>query len=423
MATVAWVVLKHHKKVDGTFNPKIRINHNRTTVYMSTDIHTPLVRFKRGSSTGTITDGFILDSLNDKVSAIRKVINLNQDVIEQCETAKILLEYIERYISRQDIKIDFIAFIGEYLASIPKEGTRNAYKAGVNALNYYLIETTGKAYLPINKLTSRFLLKFDAWLRADRTATVKGKSRKLSALKDTGVNHYMVTVQTMFNKAKDRYNDYELDDIIIKGDPFKAYKIPEVACAEKRAITKDDLLKVYNYVPPKAKRVDALAHDLFILSFMLAGMNAADLYNCTVYKNGRIEYCRKKTTDRKRSGKAFISIPVDPAIVPIIEKYRDKSGLRVFDLHNRYRSSPDLNVALHRGLKMIEEVTGVADLQFYCARHSFATIARNDCGVSMDDIAFCLTHSSGHNITDTYIKPDFSRVDEVIRKVVGHVFG
>lgn len=38
----------------------------------------------------------------------------------------------------------------------------------------------------------------------------------------------------------------------------------------------------------------------------------------------------------------------------------------------------------------------------YTARHSFATIARNECGVSKDDISMCLTHSSGLDITDRY---------------------
>lgn len=423
MATVAWVVLKHHKKTDGTFNPKIRINHNRSTAYIPTGIYTPLVRFKRGSSTGTITDGSILDSLNDKVSSIRKIINLNEEVVEQCDNAKTLVEYIERYISRQNIEIDFIAFSREYIALMPKPGTRIAHSTGINILSHYLVETTGKSYLPIKKLTSRFLLKYESWLRSDRVATVKGKSRKLPAMKDAGINHYMVSIQVVFNQAKKVYNDYELDDIIIKGDPFKAYKIPEIKRTAKRAITKEDILKIYNYVPPKDWRTDALARDLFLFSFMMAGMNAVDIYNCVVYKDGRIEYCRKKTTDRKRSGNAFISVPVVPEIMPILEKYRDKIGSRVFGFYHQYTTNFDLNVALHRGLKMIEEATGIPNLQFYCARHSFATIARNDCGVSMDDIAFCLTHSSGHDITDTYIKPDFSRVDEVIRKVVNYVFG
>ena len=69
---------------------------------------------------------------------------------------------------------------------------------------------------------------------------------------------------------------------------------------------------------------------------------------------------------------------------------------------------------------MIGEDTGIGNLQFYCARHSFATIARNDCGVGMDDIALCLTHASFYRVTDTYVKPDFSRVDRVIEKVVDY---
>lgn len=39
MATVAAVILKHHKKQDGTFNVKIRITHKGSTVYMDTSIY------------------------------------------------------------------------------------------------------------------------------------------------------------------------------------------------------------------------------------------------------------------------------------------------------------------------------------------------------------------------------------------------
>lgn len=33
----------------------------------------------------------------------------------------------------------------------------------------------------------------------------------------------MVPIRTIFNRAKDTYNDYEFDDIIIISDPFIAY--------------------------------------------------------------------------------------------------------------------------------------------------------------------------------------------------------
>lgn len=71
---------------------------------------------------------------------------------------------------------------------------------------------------------------------------------------------------------------------------------------------------------------------------------------------------------------------------------------------------------------MLRRELSLPNLTYYAARHSFATIARNECDISMDDIALCLTHESGHDITDTYVKLDFSRVDNVINKVVDHVF-
>lgn len=61
-------------------------------------------------------------------------------------------------------------------------------------------------------------------------------------------------------------------------------------------------------------------------------------------------------------------------------------------------------------------------LLMHTARHSFATIARNDCGVSKDDISMCLTHSSGLDITDRYIEKDWKIIDRVQHKVLTLVF-
>ena len=422
MATISWVIFKHHKKADGTFNPKIRVTHNRTTSYLATNIYTPFVRFKRGSSTGTVSNGEVEDSLNDRVSIIRKIVNTNQEAIDNCDNAKELVEYIERYLNRQNLDIDFITFGREYLSTIQKEGTREAYTTGLNVLSYYLMAVNGAPQLPIKKLTSKFLMKYDAWLRTDRVFFINGKTRKAPAMGDNGVAKYMLAVQTIFNQAKNTYNDYEFDDIVIRGDPFKVYHIPETKRPPKRSLSKEHLLRVFNYNPPFDWRTDALACDLFKMSFMLAGMNAVDLYNCTTYKNGRIEYFRSKTTDRKSSGVAFMSIKVRPEIEPLLDKYRDKTGKRVFNFYQLYTNHKALNVALCRGFKYVSEATGIPKLQYYCARHSFATIARMKCKKSLDDVAFCLTHSSGHDITEIYVDPDYSLVDEVIDKVMEYVF-
>lgn len=423
MATVAWVILKHHRKTDGTYNPKIRVTHNRTTSYVSTNIYTELVRFKKGSKSGTITDANIEDYLNSLVSDFRKVLNSNQEAASFYDTAKDLADYINRQMSRKDVEVDFIEFARTYIASLKNEGTKRTYTTRINNLCHYLKEATGGEKLPVKKINSKFLMKYEAWLRSTRIIVSRGCERKLHPLSDTGINGYMSAIQAVYTQIKKAYNDYETGDIIIKAEPFKAYHTPEAVPAKKRALSKDDIIKIYNYTPGDESKPDALARDLFILSFVLAGMNAADMYGCTEFKNGRIDYNRQKTRDRKRScGRAFISVPVNDMIVDLLNRYVDKTGDRVFNLYPRYGVLSSLNYTLHKGLTKIGESLGIDNLQFYCARHSFATIARNDCGVSMDDIAFCLTHSSGHDITDTYIKPDFSRVDEVIRKVVDYVF-
>lgn len=422
MATITWVVLKHHKKADGTYNPKIRVTHNRSVAYMPTEVYTPLVKFKRGSSTGMVTDGEIQDCLNDSVRAVRQIVNTNPAAVEQMETAKELVTFIDRYKKRQNLDIDYIAFAVSFLKTLPKEGTESAHTTAINVLRYYVREINGNEKLPIKSFTAKFLMKFEAWLKTERQVVINGKKRTLAPMANNGIAIYMDSLKFMFNRLKAGYNDYELGDILIKTEPFKVYTAPTKKSPKKRAISKDEILKIYNYVPEKSNTVVALARDLFLFSFMAAGMNAVDIYNCLPAHSGRIEYYRSKTTDRKITGDAFMSISITDYLQSVIDKYKDPTGKRMFYFADKYVNHYRLNVALCRGLKVIGKDTGINDLQFYCARHSFATIARNNCGVGMDDIALCLTHASFYRMTDTYVKPDFSRVDKVIRKVLDYVF-
>jgi len=55
------------------------------------------------------------------------------------------------------------------------------------------------------------------------------------------------------------------------------------------------------------------------------------------------------------------------------------------------------------------------------ARHSWATIARNDCNISKSDIAECLNHAT-NTITDIYIKKDWKTIDAANRRVIDFVF-
>lgn len=427
MATVSWVVFKHHKKSDNTYNPKIRISHNRTSSYISTSIYTELVRFKKNSASGTITSEKIKEELDGLVREYRQIINENQDVVNECETSKDIVAMIERRKQRKEI--DFIEFARMFIEKTPNEGTKTVKTTGINSLCHFLNHKNGNEKLLIKDLTSRFLREYEAWLRQERYITVRQnktakqayKTIKKPALNDTGVHSYMGIIQSVFNAALLHFNDYEKGDIIITNDPFKVYTIPAVLEAKKRAVDVDIIRKIYKYSPVnKRKRTTMFTRDIYILSFLLAGMNAVDMLNCKMV-NGRIEYERQKTKDRRKDN-AFISVYVHPLALPIITKYRDPSEQHLFDFYKRYSNVRNLTKGIHRGMRSLCDELEIDYIQFYSARHSFATIARNECNISKDDISLCLNHSSGKTVTDTYIKQDFSRIDKVINKVVDYVF-
>ena len=80
---------------------------------------------------------------------------------------------------------------------------------------------------------------------------------------------------------------------------------------------------------------------------------------------------------------------------------------------------------ISNGLRFIVTylLTAALWVLFHVARHSWATIARNECGISMDDVAMALNHKSGHDVTDTYVKKDWGRIDKANRAVIDFVFG
>jgi hypothetical protein len=153
-------------------------------------------------------------------------------------------------------------------------------------------------------------------------------------------------------------------------------------------------------------------------------MNTVDLYKAYEYKSGRINYNRSKTEDR-RDDEALISIKVEPEAMELFEKYRDKTGERVFCFYQMYSTMENFNSAVNKGLKQIGESLKIdVALSSYYARHSWATIARNDCGVSKDDIHLALNHvEEDLKVTDIYIAKDWSIIDNANRKVINYLKG
>lgn len=226
------------------------------------------------------------------------------------------------------------------------------------------------------------------------------------------------------NKAYKVVNSYLVRKRIAYS-PFKRVEIPKVPVTRKRAIS-TDLLRKFSELPyslimqPGTNRYN-LAKDVFLLSFCLIGMNAVDLYTCTDLKKGRITYQRTKTKNR-RADKAEISVRIEPELKALMKKYKDHTGQRVFNFYKLYSSVDSFTAAINKGLKKIGDDLGIDDLEFYAARHTWATIASNEAGVDKYTVHTALNHvDENMRVTDIYIAKSWDSIDAANRKVLDYV--
>ena len=234
---------------------------------------------------------------------------------------------------------------------------------------------------------------------------------------------YPNCIKTMFNAAKEYYNDEDNDIIRIKHSLDK-YKPVEQNIAEKRALDVETIRRIFALpydnimVKGKSSRHD-LALDCFRLSFCLMGMNSADLYYADRLEDNTIIYDRMKTKDRRRDN-AEIQVKITDYIKPLVEKYKGKE--RVFNFSERFSTMESFNRAINIGLKEIGKEIGIERLQFYAARHSMATIAVNDVKISKYIVNDMLNHTDQSlRITELYIKKDFSHINEANVKLLDYI--
>jgi len=168
---------------------------------------------------------------------------------------------------------------------------------------------------------------------------------------------------------------------------------------------------------PESKR-GRIAKDCFMLSFYLLGMNSVDLYNGVEVIDGRITYERAKTRTRRKDN-AEISVKVEPEALELLKKYMENDKTQ---FHSLYSNALNFNKAINIGLKEISKHTGISNLMFYAARHSWATIAVNDLGIDKYVVHQALNHSDETmKVTDMYIKKDWTRIDEANRKILDYM--
>lgn len=411
MATVSAKVFEHHRKADGTYNVKICVHHKNLRRYLDTNHY---VVKKQLTKDYKIKDPFIADKVEQQLRDYRKMISELDEHLDYFTP-----ESLRDYLRDKDEDIDFIKFCTQHIEAVKKEGRKGTAK-NQGVIRNSLIDYFKRTSVSIKEINSNMLMAYERFLRTERTMTRYNQDGKPvvkteKGLSDSGLHNHMRDLRTLFNAARELYNNEDLGIYRIKHYPFRKYKVGSPPLTKKRNNTLEQVLTIRDCVTKPGSRVE-LAKELYMLSFYLCGMNAVDLYQITEreIRNGRIDYNRSKT-EGKRKDNAFISIKIVDEAKPLLEKYLGKLSLR-------YASSDCLNWALCKGMEQLRKLTGIPDLTLYWARHTFANTARNDCRMSKDDVALALNHvDEGNRTTDIYIAKDWKIVDDVQRKVIAQL--
>lgn len=399
MATFKATIFKNRQRPDKTWNIVIRFTHARKIRYISTTMY---VTKDDLTSSYKIKNMDIVDRCNDLIKVYRKKVNdLN------LEFNDIDIDAVVAYLKqKQDKKgILFTDYAKKWIGQHTEiKGMKN-YKTALNAFCAFI----GRDNILCDEVNVKTMKAFEE--------SLKDRQRAQSL--------YPNCIIRIFNDAREYYNDEDNDIIRIKHSLNK-YKPVTQNVAKKRALSIETIRKIfrlpYNNIRVKGKssRHD-LALDCFKLSFCLMGMNSADLFNAAQFDGKTIIYNRTKTRDR-RTDNAEIHIDVPECILPLVNKYRGNK--RVFNFYERFSSMAELNRAINIGLKEVGEEVGVSGLQFYAARHSFATIAVNNVGIPVYTVNDMLNHTDTKmRITELYITKDFKAINLANDKVVRYVFG
>ena len=421
MLTIKAEIKRSELKVDGTYNVKIRFTLDRKVKRLSTNLFvtqqdlTKSLKFKEDTSIKREIDRLVLYY---REQCLKLQLDQNHYSLDE------IIEFLNGEQEKQQT-IDFIKFSREWIASATIKGAPN-YTTAINAL----VRFVGKEELDINLITLDFLEQFKAFLIGERDArTKKLMQQGKRVTSNRTLSLYLVSIKKLFCEAKRKFNKKDKNLILIPNSPFEDFKIPKQEATRKRAIPADIIKKVWKLPYKDMKKGYKstcrynLAKDCFILSFCLMGINSADLYNATEMRGNTIIYNRTKTKARRLDG-AKMMVDIPKIVQPLIDKYKDSTGKRLFNFYQYYGDEKTFNKAINSGLKEIGSILEVDDLEYYAARHSWATIALNKVGIDKYTVHAALNHiDDSMKVTDIYIERDFVNENKANTKVVKYVFG
>ena len=346
------------------------------------------LQFFRSAAEGVILRHYGLNSDGATIYADLEAALFPEKVEEKIEAEKAAIE--------EEKAANGLLEVAKRFTAMKKESTRLTYERTVKHIEAFIGKGQTNVLDEVNK----------SWLTAfDNYLAESNPSPNARAL------HFR-NLRAIFN--------YALDEVLTANYPFRRFKIKTVK-TDKRSLSVEALRQVLDY-PVEDWQV--MYRDMFKLSFLLMGINFADMLNLkrSDMREGRIVFNRHKTA-------RLYSMKVEPEAMALIEKYAGKDHLLsimdsrkdylqyVRQTNNALRKIGDCERSGLGGKKTHHAIC--PELSTYWARHTWATIAAS-LDIPKETIAAALGHG-GNTVTDIYIDFDRRKVDEANRKVLDYV--
>lgn len=305
-------------------------------------------------------------------------------------TASSLINEQKEEIKAKTVEEFYLSLI-EDLKQKGRIGNSYAYLNSYNTLRNF--NKGKKLNYTFSHIDVPFCKKFEDWMRS------KGN-------KDTTLSYQFRTLRATYNKA------IEAKIVAREKNPFIEYKLSHFNTKTiKRALSKNDILKLINADCTSQSKLRQLTHDLFSFSYLCGGISFVDIANLTRQNivEDRLIYQRQKTHGN-------INLLLSKEASTIIAKYSTyqqeaeylfpilhcKRHITPMQKNNRvHKICHQVNTELR---KFAQELGITAEVTTYTARHSFATILKKS-GVNIGIISQALGHQD-IKTTQIYLSRD-----------------
>jgi len=407
MATITPIIQQNNSRKDGRWLVVFRLTHKRKSVYIKTS---HLITESQLNKDRTIKQKFVITYLSEDINDLQRKIS-RLGLRAETYTASQLKDIL----TADGKEIDFMLFLDECFAELQKTkrpNTVSTYRSTINHIKDY----QGGRPLMSNEITSKYIKAFIEYVKTPHkivryTGAEKTNRTERTSKVVSGNSIYTVyfRFKKIFEMFKEKYNDDDLGIIRVPHNPFAKVPVPKMVATAKRSLKIEDIRKIRDYQP--VNRSEMIGKNMFMIIFMMCGINAVDLKNNLYQSEGRLNYNRSKVEGRRKD-RGFISVAIPKEAKPYVDWY--------LSIKDNWSNSKNLILAINKGLKSIAKNIGIDEgISTYYARHSFATIARNDCKKHKEDVSIALNHTDRDtSTTDIYIAPDWSIIDEVQNAVI-----